>query len=226
MPNHGGTYHDTFGTEISQQSYSGVGAFAIQQVVTTFTVPSGSTLYAPTLLPSDDARYEVFTAYHNFSPNGMVREWGVYDHQTNSFISSATKIINSTFLSTYTSGGYYTTAIQRYTSPTEWRVYLWNYSDGNWEQIVSGSNDAGDSRNTGWDMFEEYLASCSGTIPQIESKGLQVYTSSGWQNVTSSYGTQLIGTDDFGVQFPHCGSSNYSTSWINQYYNWTIDPSY
>lgn len=216
-PNHGGGSHDLFGTDIKKQASppANIGAYAIQQVSTSITVPDNSTLYLPTLLPSNDARLEVFSAYNKWG--SVTREWGIYDHKDNTFLTTHTKIIDGTFINTYTSGGYYSTIVQKYNDG--WRVYLWNYNIGNWEHIVTKAGDAGDNRDNGWDVYEEYLGSCGGGLPKIESKSLQVYTSSSWQFVNSTYGLEL-------KSFPHCGAANYSANWTSQFDQWDIDPGF
>jgi len=125
-------------------------------------------------------------------------------------------------MNTYTSNSFYSTIIQRAVNAppfgVTWYVYLYNYSTAQWETITSGTDDAV-GIDSGWDIFEEYLSSCSGNIPKIYSKQLKVYTSSGWKVVTSTYGKEK-------KTLLHCGASNYTPTWVFQYDYWTLDPLY
>lgn len=200
---------DEWGTDIKAVSpaLSNPAVYANQQVNATLLIPDGSDLYAPTLLGSNGTRYEAVTAYHNWG--GMSRAFAIYDHYLGAWTPVA-KTLDSTFLSTYTSGGYYTTVVQKVSGV--WYVYLWNYLTSQWEDMMLRGNQDG-PYSIGWDIYESHLNTCA-DLPSFRSQNLQVLTTSGWQLVTSSYGSEHS-------LLVNCA---YYTTWNNQYHTWTIDP--
>lgn len=198
--------HDYWGASIAQQNPapSDVGVYARQQIITTLTIPSNSTLYAPTLLSGNNALYEAVTSYNNSGV--MTRQFAVFNHATGTWVLA--KNLDSTFVSKYTSGGYYTVIVRKISGI--WRVYLYNYQTGLYETQVSGTGTG--PNGIGWNIYESYLSGCS-NLPVFRSRDLQVVTTTGWKYVAGGYGAELSNL-----------TCAYSKSWVSQFYSWNIDP--
>ena len=137
----------------------------------------------------------------------MTRHFAVYNHATHAWVLA--KNLDSTFTSKYTNGLWYTVIIRKLSGI--WYVYLWNYQTGLYEIQVSGTGTG--AYSYGWDIYESYLSGCS-NLPFFASRHLMVYTTTKVVYVTPTYGNE----------WSNLISCAYSTSWIAQFHQWTIDP--
>ena len=182
-----------FGTDI--KPVSGVlGVYAMQEVRTDLSLPAAPpdrTLYAPTLECPNKASLESVTSYHRYSGmSGTGRNWGVWNHVTGGWV--VFKAMDSTWLSIYTrvfaEGRMYSTKVIKLSGA--WKVLLYNYNTSSWEVQYSDTRER--STTNGWDIWESWFnQTCPTTIPNIESKGLQVYVNGYWYPVNPTYGQPL-----------------------------------
>lgn len=198
-----------------------VGAFAIQEVQLALELPSAPpdrTLYAPTLMPPNNAPLESVTWYRRYAGwDTTGRDWGVWDHTKTPPGFVVLKPINHpTFLSKYIrsrpEGQVYYTAVWNINNV--WEALLYNFNTGYWERQYSLPSSSKSNFQHGWDAFETYFDGTCPALPNIESIELQVLlNNSGWRYVTPSYGS-LQDTQN-------CA---YAENMISQYYHWSVGP--
>ena len=198
--------HRNFGTRIS--TYSNVNfAYAQHTFFSDLSIPSGTDLYAPTLLCPNYSAFEIVTRYRLF--NGTMRRTiAVFDHYSHTFLTEVTDVSN------YLSGGYYTAEILKYGS--YWYAMLYNYSTSSWDTICSQSVSQSGTHSTGWDWWEEWSFNESSwpdlASKRFETQNLQIGISGTAYYVTSSYGNEE----------KDMGSAPYTCGWVNNYYRWYV----
>jgi Ricin-type beta-trefoil lectin domain len=193
-----GAFHGYWGTFPSPTVY---GAQAMQSLNPNLKLPSTSpdTIYSPTLDPSGLTCIEMSTIYV-----ASTDEVGAWDWCAASPGFAKVSVINSSFLSTYTttvSGQPFYSVQDVQTNPTtnSWTSYLYNYSTGAWNSFYTSANTSklGNSGG-GWDMSEvytnynsstsegDYCSQASGS--NLESNDLEYQLSSGgsWVSATTS----------------------------------------
>ena len=180
-----------FGTLIHQSDTNTPGVFAIQEVNTTLSLSPGQWLYAPTLLSPNNSRYEAVTAYYHTGED-TARGFYIWDHVLDRFV--VLKHFDDTeFMDAYVRpcavGQCYQVIVMKDLSG-KWHVLLWNFTRGAWEDQVTPM--PGSSRFVdGWNLWEYNPGEDCSSLPRVETYSLKVYTSSGWQSVTSSYGSKV-----------------------------------
>jgi len=204
-----GPGHRAFGTIIS--TYTDVNyAYAHHRYFYDLSIPSGTSLYAPTLLKPDSAKcpLEILTRYW-VSSGTMKRHIAVYNHVTGQF-NSSTPIVSE-----YLSNGFYACETLKYGST--WYAMLYNFSDGQWETWATETRPRSGTEYRGWNIWEEYnfdesnWPSLGGL--RLEAKDILInITGVGDRYVTSSYGYQV----------KNVGSAPYSFKWVNKYYRWYV----
>lgn len=197
------------------------GGYAYQEVNTSVSLPAAPPdrfLYAPTLQAPNMARLEAVTTYWRRAGEGTTtKAFGVYDHKCGTGSGCpwvVFKFIDRTFLDTYTrgctAGSCYEVIVQKYSDG--WRVYLFNYNTFLYELQVTRPHDP-TALVIGWNAWESFFGGTCPTLPRLESLDLEVWTTTGWQDVTPTYGSVLNN-----MMCP------YSMGWVFQYYSWWVGP--
>lgn len=196
--------HRYFGTGIITYT-NAIGFYAIQNFNTTQSIPTGTTLYAPTLLGSNYCPLEITTEYVWVS-GVLQRAIGVWDHNSNQFVVSDTNV--TPFLN---SSNQYIAEI--YDNSGTWEAMVYDYSISQWLILYTDSTST--TSMYGFDIWEEYNFNESswpvlGT--QFDSSSIEICISGTWHNITSTYGNQQA----------DLGTAPYTFTWTNQYYHWHV----
>jgi len=173
------------------------------------SIPSGTTLYAPTLLGTNDSPLEILSRYW-WDGVTLKREIAVYNHETTQFEESTSSV------SDYLSSGFY--AAEILLDSGTWYAMLYNFDDSQWETWESQVGGSGpDPYGRGWDVWEEWNFD-EGDWPDLgetfEAKEILInIEGSGDAYVTSSHGSEA----------KDVGSAPYSFAWTSNYYRWYVD---
>ena len=208
-----------FGTQINTGQYVG-GASSVQQILPTYTVPTGDTLYAAALISPNGDPLEICCNYNGTNSYGGHLYWGVFDHVQKKWV--VYDPVDTTFQSNYVRNiNGLCDAIEQCIlySGGSWNVYIVNWNTEEWENPVSAAYTWSDGRN-GWDLWEAWYVKPYPTQPSIRSETINVYTSDDneWHEVTSNYGGQYPWNN------PTYNNPNppYTTTWNSNYYDWTV----
>ncbi len=213
--------HLSFGTSIrTNQNINGV--FARQEVIDNLELGTGEdrTLYAPTLTAPRPCPVESSTAYWRYSGyTSTDRMWGVYNFVNGNWAVSIhfDQAAWQDFVTDdYSEGDSYFTTI--YNDEGTWRVYLWNFTANNWQEMYSTTQSATNrTPDFGWNIWEsiEWDTNWPDPFVEIRSTNLQVRSGSTWYYCTSTYGEIYDNLpDDF----------DYDYGWTNNYYTWYCGP--
>lgn len=189
-----------------------IASAAVQQILPTYSVTGGNTLYAPTLMGPYNCPLEAVTVYFD---GALV--FGVWDHTLSSNQWIVYQLMDSSFKDKYVrninglSNAYQVEVVR--TGSSFWQVYLYNFRDSCWDIIEYKNHNLGFTRG-GWDMWEAYYSTPYPSQPQIQSTNVQVYDIRDNQlhNVDSSYGYSISSGDLTG----------YTRSFISNFYNWAL----
>lgn len=210
--------HPAQGTSLTNVSGTG-GVVATQSFSSTLTVArSGTTIYTPTLYPAGGSCIEITTVYTSGQRSVSVWDW------CNDITFVVSVPIDSTFLGTYASGGFYSAEVLRTSSsPNTWVAYLYNYANSTWQTLYtsSGSTQAGTS---GWDVYELYSdVAANGTSyactdmagTTFEARSIRQYINGSW--VDAAPGNAGTAYDQPHDNFK-CPDMTYQM--VSQYDNW------
>lgn len=213
--------HLSFGTEIrTDQNINGV--FARQEVIGDFELGTGEdrTLFAPTLTAPRPCPVESNTAYWRYSGySSTARWWGVFNFVDENWpvtIYLDQPAWQDFVTDDYGEGGCYFTTI--YNDGGTWRVYLWNFTVNNWQEMYSTTqSDTDRTPDFGWDIWEsiEWDTNWPDPFVEIRSTNLQVRSGSTWYYCTSTYGEVY---DNLPEDF------DYDYGWTSNYYTWYCGP--
>ena len=189
---------------------------AMQKFDSSLSIPSGTYLYGPTLLGTNDSPLEIVTRYY-WDGGSIHREIAVFDHM----LSGDDRWVASTeAVSDYLDANDYYTA-EVYYEDGYWYAFIYNVDDSDWETWYSRYGGYGPSANKyGWDTWEEWG-----------------FNESSWPDIISITGSkELVVLDNTlgliyvevsqGHEWKCTGFAPYSFSWVHDYYFWAVNMNY
>jgi len=193
----GSTHFFAGTTKANSSPYYDDGIMA-NNTFTFFEVPSGYTVFAPTMRPAGTDCLEIGAQYSTGTPL-----WYVFDlcqGTSGNFVvqKPLTSAFQSAYLRDLTGDGHLMYTAESILNPTaqDWQAWLYNYTTSTWELIAEfgGTYPSGWASENAWDMFEEYAPSTTSPCADIqpaESQGIQMYHyspgNSGWVSALPQY---------------------------------------
>ncbi len=212
-----GTGHEAFGTLLNQDTSSQTGLYTKNEVHIGLDIQDGTSLFAPTTYPANEAPIEVATAYKDDWWQSDQRDIVLYNHVTETYDWTNEFDLDQDFIDDYTvsssgSDFYYTYIVK---VGSDWKVYIWDVTNSEWDlwDTISGSSST--TNGDGWSAWEEYNfnGSCPNSIPEIAVPLVQVYDGA-WVDADSDYATEY---DSGSV----CNIDN--ASFNSEFNDWTVD---
>ena len=179
--------------------------------------PPARTLYAPTLMCPNHCPFESVTVYYRYEGMSTLRAWGVWNwSRTEPPYWEVWKWMDSTFLDNYVrdypEGKLYFVEIGFFDG--EWKVLLWNFNTGKWEEQCSTTTTIPVDGMDFWDIWEYYFGgTCPPDLPDIESTCLQAAIDGEFRLVSETYGWEYDTMD-----------CPYERRFIDRYYHWYVNP--
>jgi hypothetical protein len=169
----------------------------------TLYIPSGTSLYAPTLRGVHYCPLEILSRY--WYDNGTLRHSiSVYDHLGGLFV------VNLDIVSDYLSNGKYFAEILDYEDC--WYAMAYNYSTSTWETLWIQCFDYM-SEPYGWDVWEERNFN-EANWPNFSGYPIEA------SNIQISMGLNTPANG--GNEQKDMGSAPYLTTWLGKYYSWRV----
>lgn len=196
------------------------GVYAGQEVRPDLSLPSAPpdrTLYAPTLMCPNHCPLESVTMYYRYEGMGSTaRAWGIWNHsRSEPPYWELIRPMDSTFLNNYVrdypEGKLYFVETG-YWSPY-WKVLLYNFTSGNWEEQYSSTATIPANGMDFWDAWEYYFdSSCPSSLPDIESTNLQACIDGAWRLINETYGWE----------YDTMVGCQYERFFVDEYHHWDV----
>lgn len=206
-----------FGVIINEVSGSPTnpGAYGVHRVQFDMETPEDpdenthQPLYAPTLMPPNNSRFEAtFYYWQPYEYGSTLRKFGVWDHAIGDWADTWDLIDD--IKDDYTIGGLSEVTVQYVNS--EWRVWLYDYSESEWVQFWHASGSSG--YDDGWDWWEAKHDNYVSDYDSIEASSIQVWGNNDWHTVTDAYGDP----EDRDMH------ASWTKTWHVNYYHWEVEP--
>ncbi len=189
--------------------------YALQGFIPDLEIPSGTALYAPTMLGANRSPLEITTAYWWYGST-LWRTVSVTDHNITS-----NGFQHNLFLTTdYLVDNNYAASISY--ANGNWTAYIYNNTTQQWEIMYTRQGGTGpEPHGWGWNIWEEWYFDeydWPNLYEAIYANEYKVYVGGSWYYVS--------GNNNNGWETSDLGAAPYVFDWITEFYHWMVNMSY